>query len=316
MESNKVKYYTKSETDSEKTIDVAYKGLLFATIIVPKDKKLPITLNPLNGIDPYYARRIATLIYLEYKRDVNVHMKRSCFKIDASCVQQKKPMHKNPDLEWRKYYDLVNKYMGKYCEYKCDKKIGINLVLKKNVKTEDAISAINTFLKKYPFVKLTVSQHINNPIDFDDTMSGQEIKAIVVSVLTWADVKNNAVKKYSDSKQQTVLQPRNEKQTTETDDDCETVSMANRDPRRDLDPMILEKPLTLICNPNQDVETAKKLAQKKANEQYTWIKLLDNNSRFICNIYPTITAKEHAFRRGGRIRQAIYQKLSEREIGE
>ena len=87
------------------------------------------------------------------------------------------------------------------------------------------------------------------------------------------------------------------------------------EPARDIDPMILAKPLTLFCNPKQTIEEAKKSAQQKSNELYTFVKLLDSNGKFVCNIYPTITAKEHAMRRGGRIRDEIYSKLQEREIG-
>ncbi len=112
-------------------------------------------------------------------------------------------------------------------------------------------------------------------------------------------------------------------QKKHVDDDVD-IKVIDHNPRHDIDPMILAKALTLICGPKQSLDDAKLKAQQKANEQYIYIKLLDKDSKFICNIYPTISKKEHEkfikekIQRdlGKQTLQRIGQFINQKEMGD
>lgn len=286
---------------TDKIYSVNMGNLVVGKLVVPNDDKFVLDISFEDNFNNYYLKnRILNETFKKFRRDilfVDKHGKEKLFSktIKTPIIQKKETP------EWKRYSGFDNKYMGKYREIKFNKQIGIELVFKKKAEIKDIVLVINTFLKKYPFVNFTVSQIVSKPVNINNTMSKTEIDAIVAHTMTWGEIKPQ--KKYTIPKPQTV-EPK--------EDDFVPKSM---EPARDIDPMILAKPLTLFCNPKQTIEEAKKSAQQKSNELYTFVKLLDSNGKFVCNIYPTITAKEHAMRRGGRIRDEIYSKLQEREIG-
>lgn len=301
MAKDKILLHSVSKNKDGETFDVRWNGLLVGTVVVPYNTAAVLDFSTKPGVDYYYIRKAALKLYDEHQRDVVVHMKRKTFSVSKE-ISNTKP--KQPKLLWKKIYNMDKKTIGKFCELKLDDGIGADVVFVKRISSNDAVWAINTLLKtkKYSTVQFTVSQMLSKPVRISNTASKKDITAIIACVMVWNEIK-----------QEKQEQPKPKEITKESDDDFVPKSM---EPSHDIDPMILAKVLTLVCSPKQTIDNAKKAAQQKANDQYTCVKLLDKDSKFICNIYPTITAKEHALRRGGRIRDAIYRKLNEREIGD
>ena len=123
--------------------------------------------------------------------------------------------------------------------------------------------------------------------------------------MTWGETKEQ-------NTNATLSQHDNVESVMDPEPETEIISQS-MEPAHDIDPMILAKPLTVICGVRQTIERAIELAQKKANEQYTCVKLLDKDSKFVCNIYPTITASQHAAQRNTRIRDMIL-KIYQNEL--
>ena len=297
-----------SENKDEETFEVRWAGTLAGTIVVPKDSGKPIEFKKTVLVKPSQLRLIAGHLYKQFKKEICIHGSRKTVIFGAKDFEKQKTK-RVADTEWKRYYNMINKYIGKYREFEQKGKIGAELVLKKKISTKDALFEISIFLKKYPMIKLSVMQVTQNPVDIDDKMSKSTIESIVIHVLTWEQVKSNAV---SDSKKQTVLIS-----NSEPEEEPE-YKIVDQTPRTDVDPIILSKKLTLYQGKKQSREEAISKAQKKANEQYLYIKLLDQDGKFITNIYPNISKKEVAFRRGGRIKDLIYTKLfdNDREIGD
>lgn len=57
-----------------------------------------------------------------------------------------------------------------------------------------------------------------------------------------------------------------------------------------LDPIVLGKRTNMTLKPNASIETAKKNAQKIADNSYCCVKILDNNGIYICTVYPHSSA--------------------------
>lgn len=302
-----------SENKDEETFEVRWAGTLAGTIVVPKNSDKPIEFKKTVLVKPSQLRLIAGHLYKQFKKEICIHGPRKTIIFGAKDFEKQKTK-RVADTEWKRYYNMINKYIGKYREFEQKGKIGAELVLKKKISTKDALFEISIFLKKYPMIKLSVMQVTQNPVDIDDKMSKSTIESIVIHVLTWEQVKSNAV---SDSKTQTTLTTHSEPEETKKEpDDVQKYSIVNRTVKTNIDPRITTHPLTLFCNKNKTIEESKEIAQQKANESFTLVKLLDSNSRFVCNIYPTITAEEYDEKCRNRVKASMYQSVSERQIGD
>lgn len=302
-----------SENKDEETFEVRWAGTLAGTIVVPKDSDKPIEFKKTVLVKPSQLRLIAGHLYKQFKKEICIHGSRKTIIFGAKDFEkQNQTIKKTADVTWKRYYNMVNKYMGKYREFDNNGKICVEFVLKKMIKLDEALFEISVFLKKYSMIKLSVMQIMPKPITIDNTTSQSEIKSILVHVLTWEQVK-----KFSDSKTQTTLTTHSGPEETKKEpDDVQKYSIVNRTVKTNIDPRITTHPLTLFCNKNKTIEESKEIAQQKANESFTLVKLLDSNSRFVCNIYPTITAEEYDEKYRNRVKASMYQRVSERQIGD
>ena len=264
-----IKYYQKSNDEKSTIYEIAYMGMLVGQIIVPNAKNKQMEFIAYPGINTAYARKILKILYAKFNRNILVKGLKKSFVFSGAKTKKAKKIN-----SWVRYRDNVNQYIGKYREFKNKGTIGIELVLKKLIKTNDAVCAIQTLLKKYPVIKLTVAQTMSKPMDFIDSMSRDEIQTQIVYVLTWEQTKQNAT--------QATLKPVNK----EPIDDEPAVVANQHEFRHDIDPMMRAKALTLMMGVKQTVDDAKKKAQEKADDQYVCVKLLDKDGHFIENFYP------------------------------
>lgn len=264
-----IKYYQKSNDEKSTIYEIAYMGMLVGQIIVPNAKNKQMEFIAYPGINTAYARKILKILYAKFNRNILVKGLKKSFVFSGAKTKKAKKIN-----SWVRYRDNVNQYIGKYREFKNKGTVGIELVLKKLIKTNDAVCAIQTLLKKYPVIKLTVAQTVSKPMDFIDSMSRDEIQTQIVYVLTWEQTKQNAT--------QATLKPVNK----EPIDDEPAVVANQHEFRHDIDPMMRAKALTLIMGVKQTVDDAKKKAQEKADDQYVCVKLLDKDGHFIENFYP------------------------------
>lgn len=285
MESNTVIFYEKSKNKNSTTFELAWRGVLCGKIIVPDDGST-IEFTPNHAINPYYARRIAKQIYEKFTQEIHVTLPRTQFNFGAKDMvvplySRKKVTN---DAEWIKYYNLADKYMGKHRKVKSDDGMVVELVLKKAISVNDAIAVINTFLRKNKIVKFTVAQLVDKPITVTKSMAKSEIESIVAHVLVWHNIKD----KTNDSE----------------------YDVPDHNPRKDIDPMIMAKALTIMCGNKQSEIDAKEKAQQKANELYAFIKLLDKDGKFMCNIYPNKKAHEEILK--AKIKAEMTKSISRR----
>ena len=264
-----IKYYQKFNDEKSTIYEIAYMGMLVGQIIVPNAKNKQMEFIAYPGINTAYARKILKILYAKFNRNILVKGLKKSFVFSGAKTKKAKKIN-----SWVRYRDNVNQYIGKYREFKNKGTVGIELVLKKLIKTNDAVYAIQTLLKKYPVIKLTVAQTMSKPMDFIDSMSRDEIQTQIVYVLTWEQTKQNAT--------QATLKPVNK----EPIDDEPAVVANQHEFRHDIDPMIRAKALTLMMGVKQTVDDAKKKAQEKADDQYVCVKLLDKDGHFIENFYP------------------------------
>lgn len=264
-----IKYYQKFNDEKSTIYEIAYMGMLVGQIIVPNAKNKQMEFIAYPGINTAYARKILKILYAKFNRNILVKGLKKSFVFSGAKTKKAKKIN-----SWVRYRDNVNQYIGKYREFKNKGTVGIELVLKKLIKTNDAVYAIQTLLKKYPVIKLTVAQTMSKPMDFIDSMSRDEIQTQIVYVLTWEQTKQNAT--------QATLKPVNK----EPIDDEPAVVANQHEFRHDIDPMMRAKALTLIMGVKQTVDDAKKKAQEKADDQYVCVKLLDKDGHFIENFYP------------------------------
>ena len=264
-----IKYYQKSNDEKSTIYEIAYMGMLVGQIIVPNAKNKQMEFIAYPGINTVYARKILKILYAKFNRNILVKGLKKSFVFSGAKTKKAKKIN-----SWVRYRDNVNQYIGKYREFKNKGTVGIELVLKKLIKTNDAVCAIQTLLKKYPVIKLTVAQTMSKPMDFIDSMSRDEIQTQIVYVLTWEQTKQNAT--------QATLKPVNK----EPIDDEPAVVANQHEFRHDIDPMMRAKALTLMMGIKQTVDDAKKKAQEKADDQYVCVKLLDKDGHFIENFYP------------------------------
>ncbi|MBR4507624.1 MAG: hypothetical protein IKP24_03765 [Alphaproteobacteria bacterium] len=264
-----IKYYQKSNDEKSTIYEIAYMGMLVGQIIVPNAKNKQMEFIAYPGINTAYARKILKILYAKFNRNILVKGLKKSFVFSGAKTKKAKKIN-----SWVRYRDNVNQYIGKYREFKNKGTVGIELVLKKLIKTNDAVCAIQTLLKKYPVIKLTVAQTMSKPMDFIDSMSRDEIQTQIVYVLTWEQTKQNAT--------QATLKPVNK----EPIDDEPAVVANQHEFRHDIDPMMRAKALTLMMGVKQTVDDAKKKAQEKADDQYVCVKLLDKDGHFIENFYP------------------------------
>lgn len=264
-----IKYYQKSNDEKSTIYEIAYMGMLVGQIIVPNAKNKQMEFIAYPGINTAYARKILKILYAKFNRNILVKGLKKSFVFSGAKTKKAKKIN-----SWVRYRDNVNQYIGKYREFKNKGTVGIELVLKKLIKTNDAVCAIQTLLKKYPVIKLTVAQTMSKPMDFNDSMSRDEIQTQIIYVLTWEQTKQNAT--------QATLKPVNK----EPIDDEPAVVANQHEFRHDIDPMMRAKALTLMMGVKQTVDDAKKKAQEKADDQYVCVKLLDKDGHFIENFYP------------------------------
>jgi len=65
-----------------------------------------------------------------------------------------------------------------------------------------------------------------------------------------------------------------------------------------------------MCGNKQSEIDAKEKAQQKANELYVFVKLLDKDGKFICNIYPNKKAHEEIVK--AKIKAEMTKSISRR----
>ena len=191
-----------STTDKIYSVNVG--DMVAGKLVVPNDTKF--VLNILFEDDfnnPYLKTRILNETQKKFHRDILFVNKKGKEKLFSKPTNSSKTQQKS---QWKRYYDFVNKYMGKYRKIRFNKQIGIELVFKKKAEIKDIVLAINTFLKKYPFVNFTVSQIVSKPVNINNTMSKTEIDTIVAHTMTWGETKHNTTQPQQ-KKQEPVKTP-------------------------------------------------------------------------------------------------------------
>ncbi len=276
-----------STTDKIYSVNVG--DLVAGKLVVPNDTRFVLDIS---FEDNFNNSSITKFILKEalknFQRDILFVNKQGKEKLFSKPTNSSKTQQKS---QWKRYYDFVNKYVGKYREYNDKNQPCVELVLKKVVSQKDAIFAIKEFLKKYSVVRLTITQHSKNPVDFKKSLGDKDIKAMVLSIL----LSNHEIteKHFSDTKYVETISQNPDLKIVEQE------SAAQNDIQKipeHIDPVVLSKTLTLIMNKKQTIESARERAQIMANLQYVCVKLLDKNGKFVCNIYPQSVDKIRAAR--------------------
>lgn len=292
-----VQYYQKSANKKATVFEVALGGVLSGKLTVPHNTKKAIEFVVRPNIGDFYAKRIAYAIYKKFNQTVSVKCAGNIFEIGKTDAARKAAKKKEylTDTNWKRYYNFVNKYTGKYRKFDDNGEIGIELCLKKKISEQEALYAISSFIKKYSVIKLTISQTTQDIIDIDKSMSEAEIKSCIHDILSCDEIKP-------------VPEPVLDEpvKTTQIDNDLEP-DVTDCTPKHKLDPMILAKALIFFRGPKQTVDVAISTAQRKADELYAYVKLLDTDGKFIANIYPTISQQVYE----KRIKEQIHRQLGE-----
>ncbi len=266
-----------STTDKIYSVNVG--DLVAGKLVVPNDTRFVLNILFEDNFNNHYLKtRILNETQKKFHRDILFVNKQGKEKLFSKPTNSSKTQQKS---QWKRYYNFVNKYMGKYREYNDKNQPCVELVLKKVISQKDAIFAIKEFLKKYSVVRLTITQHSKNPVDFKRSFGDKDIKVMVLSILL--SNHETTEKHFSDTKHvETMLQNPDSKIVEQ-----ESVAQTNipKIPEH-IDPIVLSKTLTLTMNQKQTIESAQKRAQIMANLQYVCVKLLDKNGKFVCNIYP------------------------------
>ncbi len=276
-----------STTDKIYSINVG--DMVAGKLVVPNDTKFVLNILFEDDFNNHYLKtRILNETFKKFHRDILFVNKQGKEKLFSKPTNSSKTQQKS---QWKRYYDFVNKYMGKYREYNDKNQPCVELVLKKVINQKDAIFAIKEFLKKYSVVRLTITQHSKNPVDFKKSLGDKDIKAMVLSILL--SNQETTEKHFSDTKYVETMSQNPDSKIVEQE------SAAQNDIQKipeHIDPVVLSKTLTLTMNQKQTIESARERAQIMANLQYVCVKLLDKNGKFVCNIYPQSVDKIRAAR--------------------
>lgn len=271
-----------STTDKIYSVNVG--DLVAGKLVVPNDTRFVLDIS---FEDNFNNSSITKFILKEalknFQRDILFVDKNGKEKVLLANKQTNKPQKETS--EWKRYYDFVNKYMGKYRKIRFNKQIGIELVFKKKAEIKDIVLAINTFLKKYPFVNFTVSQIVSKPVNINNTMSKTEIDAIVEHAMTWT--KHNTTQ--PEQKNQEPVKTPTVKPVDAKPIESKTESIKSNDAIElfpDVDAIQKMKALQLTIGAKQTLDDAKKKAQHLANLQSLTVKLLDVSGKFIGYIVP------------------------------
>ncbi len=274
---------------TDKIYSVNMGNLVVGKLVVPNDDKFVLDISFEDNFNNYYLKtRILNETQKKFQRDILFVNKQGKEKLFSKPTNSSKTQQKS---QWKRYYDFVNKYMGKYREYNDKNQPCVELVLKKVINQKDAIFAIKEFLKKYSVVRLTITQHSKNPVDFKKSLGDKDIKAMVLSILL--SNQETTEKHFSDTKHVETISQTPDSKIVEQE------SAAQNDIQKipeHIDPVVLSKTLTLTMNQKQTIESARERAQIMANLQYVCVKLLDKNGKFVCNIYPQSVDKIRAAR--------------------
>lgn len=271
---------------TDKIYSVKVGDLVAGKLVVPNDTRFVLDISFEDNFNNHYLKtRILNETQKKFQRDILFVDKNGKEKLLLANKQTNK--HKKETPEWKRYYDFVNKYMGKYRKIRFNKQIGIELVFKKKAEIKDIVLAINTFLKKYPFVNFTVSQIVSKPVNINNTMSKTEIDAIVAHTMTWGEIKHNTTQPQQ-KKQEPVKTP-TVKPVDAKPIESKTESIKSNDAIEllpDVDAIQKMKALQLTIGAKQTLDDAKKKAQYLANLQSVTVKLLDVSGKFIGYIVP------------------------------
>lgn len=276
-----------STTDKIYSVNVG--DMVAGKLVVPNDTKFVLNILFEDDFNNHYLKtRILNETFKKFHRDILFVNKQGKEKLFSKPTNSSKTQQKS---QWKRYYDFVNKYIGKYREYNDKNQPCVELVLKKVISQKDAIFAIKEFLKKYSVVRLTITQHSKNPVDFKKSLGDKDIKAMVLSILL--SNHETTEKHFSDIKYVETMSQNPDSKIVEQE------SAAQNDIQKipeHIDPVVLSKTLTLTMNQKQTIESAQKRAQIMANLQYVCVKLLDKNGKFVCYIYPQSVDKIRAAR--------------------
>lgn len=276
-----------STTDKIYSVNVG--DMVAGKLVVPNDTKFVLNILFEDDFNNHYLKtRILNETFKKFHRDILFVNKQGKEKLFSKPTNSSKTQQKS---QWKRYYDFVNKYMGKYREYNDKNQPCVELVLKKVINQKDAIFAIKEFLKKYSVVRLTITQHSKNPVDFKKSLGDKDIKAMVLSILL--SNQETTEKHFSDTKYVETMSQNPDSKIVEQE------SAVQNDIQKipeHIDPVVLSKTLTLTMNQKQTIESARERAQIMANLQYVCVKLLDKNGKFVCNIYPQSVDKIRAAR--------------------
>ncbi|MBR6838287.1 MAG: hypothetical protein IKM94_01840 [Alphaproteobacteria bacterium] len=271
---------------TDKIYSVKVGDLVVGKLVVPNDDKFVLDISFEDNFNNHYLKtRILNETQKKFQRDILFVDKYGKEKVLLANKQTNKPQKETS--EWKRYYDFVNKYMGKYRNIRFNKQIGIELVFKKKAEIKDIVLAINTFLKKYPFVNFTVSQIVSKPVNINNTMSKTEIDAIVAHTMTWGEIKHNTTQPQQKNQEQVktpTIKPVDAKPI-----ESKTESIKSNDAIEllpDVDAVQKMKALQLTIGAKQTLDDAKKKAQHLANLQSLTVKLLDVSGKFIGYIVP------------------------------
>lgn len=271
----------KYENYTEKAYDFSWRGVLVGVVIVPFIKEEPVDFVANGTITMGTARQAARFLYKRFERDISVQRGKRIVLLNREYFEKtvEKPVKERTEIisGWRIYNAYGKTYIGKIAEENYDV---VKLRIKKHgAFADDVIHAVHSLLKKYKIVKLTTLDDPTQEAIFDNDSGSSLIETIVIN-------KFGMEKRYDPNKQKNVVKPKPVKKIKPKFEPKNTEPKDSIDETKHVDPVVLQKPLTLMKGSKQTIEAAKEKSQQMANLQYVCVKLLDENGKFICNIYP------------------------------
>ena len=268
----------KRETTTETVYDFYWHGVLVGVVNVPFIKDEPVEFITKNIISMSDIRQASRFLYKNYERDISVQHGKKIILLDRNYFEKpvdKKIKERTDNLsEWRIYNAYGRIYIGKILEESFN--TVILRIKKSGAFAEDVIHSVNSLLKKYDVVKLTMLYAPEKQATFERDFNSSLINTIIINKI--------GMPKKCDAGKKIVKQTPVKAVKSKPDDNTKTNYLVND--TKHIDPALLSKTLTVTMNKTQTLESAKQRAQHMANLQYVCIKLLDNNGKFVCNIYP------------------------------
>ena len=285
-----VKFLEQNKTDCETEYKVCLAGTFVGQLFVPNETNKKAVLKTYHVLEKKYLTRIASDVTNKYKLDVSVQTPRKEYEFYTTSFNAPKPKKIPDNLKWRTYIIHGKMYVGKVAEFNYENKIAVAFRIKKyELFADDIVYSVCSLLKKYPLVKLSSAKNPDVFTNIDTTFDTHTIEYII---------KNNFNLPSKVIPVETITATPTETpqiiKDVKIDNNVETTSNNNipekpvkkYDDSQTIDPVIFFKTLTLTMNKTQTLDKARQSAQQMANLQYVCVKLLDNNGKFVCNMYP------------------------------